>query len=98
MWTSNGRYSLMFASRSSTPSSTSVMIPAHVTVLETEASMNAVSGVTRIPAPGRPHADGPQDVVAADDRYGKTGGHGPSHLLAYEASQVRSTEGVSHER
>lgn len=47
--TSNGMYRLMSASRSSTPSSTSVMIPAQVTVFETDASWNTVSGDVRMP-------------------------------------------------
>src|SRR3954469_21919165 len=48
MCTSNGRYRLMLASRSSLPSSTRVMMPAHVIVLETDASMYCVVGSARI--------------------------------------------------
>ena len=49
MWTSKGRYVLMSSSRTSSPSSTSAMIPAHETVLATDASWNTVSLVVRIP-------------------------------------------------
>ena len=46
--TSNGRYRLMSTSRSSTPSSTSVIVPAQVTVFETDGGKNTVSGVVQI--------------------------------------------------
>ena len=65
--TSNGRYELTSASRSSAPSSTSAMIPAHVTVFETDASWKTVSLVVRMPA-SRSAQPTPADQTTSSSR------------------------------